>query len=110
MTDEEFIKDKALKVEKLFDLYPIENLQPVEVREEMRDGLGRMYAHKGSRAYLENAIKIAIRNQAIATTSVEIAYYKSRMDTLLQLLSKGEQMYKTVQATKEINALKRRKE
>ncbi len=97
MTEDEFQKIINARLEKLFDLYPIDDLRPVEVQEAMRDGLGRMYGNKGSRAYLENAVKIALKNMAVASTPVEIAYYKSRVDVLEQLLAKGQQLYQTFQ-------------
>jgi len=95
MTTEEFEKLMNARLEALFDLYPIDDLRPVEVKEEMRDGLSRMYGNKGSRSYLENAVKIALKNMAIASTPVEIAYYKSRIDVLEQLLSKGKMLYES---------------
>lgn len=83
------------RIANLFDLYPIENLQPVQVQEEMKDGIARMYSHKGCRAYLENAVKIALKNMAVASTPREIAYYQSRVDVLQQLLAKGQQLFNT---------------
>lgn len=85
------------RIEKLFDLYPIDDLRPVEVNEEMKDGLGRMFGHRGFRTYLENAVKIALKKMAIASTPVEIAYYKSRVDVLEQLLANGKMLFQTVQ-------------
>src|SRR5689334_15059408 len=104
MTTEEFEKLMNARLEALFDLYPIDDLRPVEVQEEMRDGLARMYGNKGSRTYLENAVKIALKNMAIASTPVEIAYYKSRVDVLEQLLSKGKMLYQTIQTKGKKNA------
>lgn len=105
MNTEEFEKIMNARLEKLFDLYPIDDLRPVEVQEEMKDGIARSYGHKGYRSYLENAVKIALKNMAIASTPVEISYYKSRVDVLEQLLSKGKQMFNTVQTKKgKINA------
>ena len=96
MTEEEFQKLMTARLEALFDLYPVEDLRPVEVKEEMKDGLAKAYSLKGFRAYLENATKIALKNMAIASTAVEISYYKSRVDVLEQLLAKGKQMFETI--------------
>lgn len=100
MTSEEFDKLMNARLEALFDLYPIDDLRPVEVDEEMKDGIARSYGHKGYRSYLENAVKIALKNMAIASTPVEIAYYKSRVDVLEQLLAKGKMMFQTIQTKK----------
>ncbi len=95
MTEEQTQNIIDQRISNLFDLYPIENLQPVQVQEDMKDGLARMYSHKGSRAYLENAVKIALKNMAVASTPIEISYYKSRIDVLEQLLAKGKQIFNT---------------
>jgi len=100
MTDEEFSKIINARVEKLLDLYPIEDLKPGQATEEMKAGIARAYSVKGYRAYLENAVKIAIKNLAVTTSLVEQAYYKSRVDVLEQLLAKGQQMYNTVNPSK----------
>lgn len=105
MTEQQIQQIIDGRINNLFDLYPIENLQPVQVQEDMKDGLARMYAHKGSRAYLENAVKIALKNMAVASTPVEISYFKSRIDVLQQLLAKGKQIFET---TKETNATQKR--
>ena len=83
------------RLKELFDLYPIENLQPTQVTEEMKDSLAKFYADKGLRLYLENAVKIALKNMAVAPDQTQITYYKSRVDVLEQLLAKGKQMYTT---------------
>lgn len=93
MTDQKFLDKLNGKLAELFDLYPIDDLRPSEVTEDMKDGLFKAYGHKGFRLYLENAIKIAIRNMGLASTPVEIAYYKSRIDVLEQLLTKGKQLF-----------------
>lgn len=93
MKEEKFTEKVNKRLEELFDLYPIDNLQPTEVTAEMRDGLARMFADKGFKLYLENAIKIALKNMAVAPTPIEIAYYKSRVDVLEQLLAKGKQLF-----------------
>ncbi len=100
MIQEDFEKIMAARLEKLFDLYPIENLQPTQVTEEMKDSLAKFYADRGLRLYLENAVKIALQKMAVAPTPVEIAYYKSRVDVLEQLLAKGKQMFTNVQPKK----------
>ncbi len=105
MTEEQTQEIINARISNLFDLYPIDDLRPVQATEEMKDGLSRSYAHKGMRAYLENAIKIALKNMAIATTPVEIAYFKSRIDVLEQLLAKGKQLFNT---TKDNNATPQR--
>jgi hypothetical protein len=59
----------------------------------MKGGLARFYADAGQRKYIENAVKIALKNMAIAPDPITIAYYKSRVDCLEQLLAKGKQMF-----------------
>ncbi len=100
MTTEEFEKLMQARLEALFDLYPIEDLQPIPVKEEMRDGLAKSYANKGYRAYLENSVKIALKNMAVAPDQSQIIYYKSRVDVLEQLLAKGKQMFDTIKVKK----------
>jgi hypothetical protein len=100
MTDDEINKVINARLEALFDLYPIDDLRPVEVRDEMRDGMIKAYAHKGFRTYLENAVKVALKKMAIASTPVEIAYYKSRVDVLEQLLANGKMLFQTLQPKK----------
>ena len=96
MTDEEFSKLMNARLEALFDLYPIEDLRPLEVKEEMKSGLMKAYADKGYRMYLENSVKIALKNMAVAPDQQQIIYYKSRVDVLEQLLAKGKQMFETI--------------
>ena len=99
-------KDKPIeqkmsdRLNELFDLYPIENLQPGEISDEMKTGLARFYADRGQRLYIENAVKIALKNMAVAPDPVQIAYYKSRVDVLEQLLAKGKQMYTNMEVLK----------
>lgn len=101
MTNEEKLTKKMTeRLETLFDLYPIENLQPGEVNDEMKTGLARFYADRGQRMYIENAVKIALKNMAVAPTQIEIAYYKSRVDVLEQLLAKGKQMFTNLEVLK----------
>jgi hypothetical protein len=100
MTDEEFQKLMQARLETLFDLYPIENLQPVQIQEDMKDGLSKAYALRGFRAYLENSIKIALKNMAVAPDQQQIIYYKSRVDVLEQLLAKGKQMFELTKVKK----------
>jgi hypothetical protein len=89
--------DTNERLKELFNLYPIEDLQPTPVTVEMKDSLARFYADKGLRMYLENATKIALTNMAVAPDATQITYYKSRVDVLMQLLAKGKQMYNTTQ-------------
>ena len=101
MASKEEFKDKINgRLKELFDLYPIEDLQPKKVSEEMKDGLSKAYANRGFREYLENAVKIALSNMAIAPDDVQITYYKSRVDVLQQLLAKGKQTYETINLPK----------
>jgi hypothetical protein len=102
LNEDQFTVIMNERVEQLFDLYPIEDLKAVEVSEDMKDGLARSYAHKGMRNYLENAVKIALKSMAIAPTPLEIAYFKSRIDTLEQLLAKGKQVYTQIEIAKEL--------
>ncbi len=100
MTEEEFQKIINARLEKLFDLYPIDDLRPIEVQEAMKAGLMKAYADKGYRSYLENSVKIALKNMAVASDQIQITYYKSRVDVLEQLLSKGKQMFETIKLKK----------
>ncbi len=100
MTPEEFEKIMNARLEKLFDLYPIEDLQPSVVSEEMKGSLSKFYADRGLRTYIENVLKIALKNMAIAPDQIQIAYYKSRVDFAEQLLAKGKQMYNNIQPVK----------
>lgn len=99
-------KDKPIeqkmsdRLEELFNLYPIDNLQPSEVNEEMKLGLARFYADRGQKLYIENAVKIALKNMAISPDPIQIAYYKSRVDCLEQLLAKGKQMFTNLEVLK----------
>jgi len=100
MTEEQFQQIYNARIEKLFDLYPIDDLRPSQVNEEMKGGLAKFYSNKGMRMYLENALKVALKNMAVAPTPVEITYYKSRVDVLEQLLAKGKQMFETTEQRK----------
>jgi hypothetical protein len=62
----------------------------------MKSGLMKAYADKGYRMYLENSVKIALKNMAVAPDQQQIIYYKSRVDVLEQLLAKGKQMFETI--------------
>lgn len=88
------------RLEDLFDLYPIDNLEPSEISDDMKVGLARFYSDKGQRLYIENAIKIALKNMAIAPSAIQIAYYKSRVDVLQQLLAKGKQCFTNMDVLK----------
>lgn len=107
MTEEQVQQIINGRIEKLFDLYPIEDLRPTDVTEEMKDGLGRSFAHRGMRAYLENAVKIAIKNMSIATTPIEIAYYKSRIDVLEQLLAKGKSCFTEIGVKQDMRGVRK---
>lgn len=92
LTEEQFEEYVNKRLEKLFDLYPIEDLKPLQLTEDMKDGMARFYADNGMRAYLENALKIAVKNMAIAPKD-QIMYFKSRVDVLEQLLAKGKELF-----------------
>lgn len=92
MDEEQFETLVNKRLEALFDLYPIDDLRPSQVNEEMREGLMKFYADNGQRLYIENALKIALRNMATAPKD-QIMYYKSRVDVLEQLLAKGRELY-----------------
>lgn len=100
MDEEQFETYVNKRLEVLFDLYPIEDLRPSQINEEMREGLMKFYADSGMRLYLENSIKVALKNMAIAKDALQICYYKSRIDVLEQLLAKGKQQYETILAPK----------
>ena len=92
MTEEQFEVYINKRLEMLFDLYPIEDLRPTQITEEMKEGVMKFYADNGMRLYLENAMKIALRNMATAPKD-QIMYYKSRVDVIEQLLAKGKELY-----------------
>ena len=50
MTEDEFTKFMNARLEKLIDLYPIEDLRPSVATEEMKSGLAKGYANKGFRS------------------------------------------------------------
>ena len=102
MNEEQIQQVMNQRIDKLFDLYPIEDLRPLEVQEEMKEGIAKSYAQRGFRSYLENAVKIALKNMAVAATPVEIAYYKSRVDVLEQLLAKGKQMFTSMESIRSL--------
>lgn len=100
---EDLTEKMTKRLDKLFDLYPIEDLRPSEVNEEMKSGLARFYADKGQRLYIENAVKIALKNMAVAPDQMTITYFKSRIDVLEQLLAKGKECFNNEVTKKGIN-------
>lgn len=102
MTEAKFTKTINDRIDKLFDLYPIDDLRPSETTEAMKEGLAKAYADRGFRAYLENSLKIALSNMAKSPTQMEITYYKSRVDVLQQLLAKGKEVFTRVEVAKEM--------
>lgn len=99
MTEEQFEDYVNKRLEKLFDLYPIDDLRPSQMTEDMRDGMMRFYGDIGIRLYLENALKVALKNMAIAPKD-QIMYFKSRVDTIEQLLGKGKELFMNAEKRK----------
>ena len=81
------------KVSALFDLYPIELDEPTKTTMGMREGLAQMYADPSMRAFLENAVRYATRSLVRSSTPESMIFYKSRIETLLQLLNMGKQHF-----------------
>lgn len=87
------MKDTSEKLDKLLDLYPIDFSTPKETTAAMRESLARMYGDNAMRLFIENAIKFANRSLISAVLPEQMIFYKSRIETLLQLLNMGKQHF-----------------
>ncbi len=81
------------KVDRLLDLYPIDLSEPKETNAAMRESLARTYADPHMRAFFENAVKYGTRSLIKARNTDEMIFYKSRIETLLQLLNMSKQHF-----------------
>ncbi len=86
-------KDVSEKLGKLLDLYPVDLSEPKETNMAMRESLARLYADPAMRAFLENAVKYANRSLIAAVSPEQHVFYKSRIETLLQLLNMSKQHF-----------------
>lgn len=87
------LEDVSKRLVGLLDLYPIDFSEPKEANMAMREALARIYAEPALRAFLENAVKFANRNLVASATMEQSIFYKSRMETLMQLLNMGKQHF-----------------
>lgn len=90
---ENILEKSAAKVEKLFDLYPLELNEPKEATALMRQSLATMYGDNGLRAFLENAVKYANKSLISANSMEQVIFYRSRIEALMQLLNMGKQHF-----------------
>lgn len=93
MAKKDTLKDTSEKLEKLLDLYPVDFAMPKETSMAMRESLARMYSDPAMRSFLENAVKFANRSLIASATIEQSIFYKSRIETLLQLLNMGKQHF-----------------
>lgn len=87
------LKEVSEKVDKLLDLYPIDFTMPKETNMAMRESLARMYSDPAMRAFLENSVKFANRSLIASATQDQSIFYKSRIETLMQLLNMAKQHF-----------------
>ncbi len=87
------LEEVSEKLVKLFDLYPVDLSVPKETTMAMRESLARLYADPAMRGFLENAVKFANRSLIASATPEQMLFYKSRIETLLQLLTMGKQHF-----------------
>jgi pantoate kinase len=92
-TKKDTLKDTSEKLGKLFDLYPVDFTMPKETNMAMREALARLYADPALRSFLENAVKFANRSLIASATLEQSIFYKSRIETLMQLLNMGKQHF-----------------
>ncbi|MES2006863.1 MAG: hypothetical protein V4436_02010 [Patescibacteria group bacterium] len=86
-------EDTSKKLGELLNLYPIDLSEPKETTMAMREALARLYSDPAIRAFLENAVKYANRSLISAISPEQHIFYKSRIETLLQLLNMGKQHF-----------------
>jgi len=87
------LENMSKKLEGLLDLYPIDFTVPKDTTMSMRESLARMYGDPPMRAFLENAVKYANKSLIACSTLEQMIFYKSRIETLLQLLNMGKQHF-----------------
>ncbi len=90
---ETLFETMSKKVVALLDLYPIDLAEPKETTMAMRESLARLYADPQMRSFLENAVRFANRNLIAAASQEQTLFYKSRIETLLQMLNMGKQHF-----------------
>lgn len=89
--EKKFEQKVAETLTSLFELYPLDLSGPrKETNAAMREALARMYADVALRSYLENAIRDANKALIASHTTEQHMFYKSRMETLGQLLLIGK--------------------
>lgn len=82
----------------------IEFTDPVQITDEMKEGLAQVYSNKGYRLYLENYIKIAMMNMVKYMNAENVDGAKRQANyigILKTLLAKGREQY--------TNAIQKRK-
>lgn len=87
------LKKVSTRLNKLFDLYPLELTDSKDISTAMREGLARMFGDPHLRAFLENSVRFANQNLIKASTAEQQFAYKHRIDTLMQLLAMGKQHF-----------------
>lgn len=85
--------DTSKKLDELLNLYPVDFSEPKETTMAMRESLARLYGDPAMRAFLENAVKYANRSLIASVSPEQHIFYKSRIETLLQLLNMGKQHF-----------------
>ena len=98
------------KIDKLFDLYPLDLQDPTAISTIMKEGLARMYADEGIRKYLENAVRIQNANlvkAARAGLSDKSMEFSVKVETLMQLLAKGRECYHNIEKIRKESEVKR---
>lgn len=94
MTKAQTVVEKSpKKIELLFDLHPVDLNEPREATAMMRQSLATMYGDNGFRAFLENAVKYANKSLISAASMEQVIFYRSRIETLMQLLNMGKQHF-----------------
>ena len=72
--------------------YDIDPIPPIDVTEEMKEGLAQVYSNKGYRLYLENWVRIAMINMVTYMNAENIDAAKKQahfIGTIKTLLAKG---------------------
>lgn len=87
------LKRVSERLGELFDLYPVELEESKDVTVAMCESLAKMFADTEYRKFLENSVKFANQNLIRSTTPEQMLFYKSRMETLMQILVKGKKHF-----------------
>lgn len=87
------LEKTSKKLEKLFDLVPVDLKEPKEISTAMREALARMFGDPNLRGFLENAIKFANQSLIRSVKEDQMLFYKARIETLMQLLAMGKQHF-----------------